>query len=73
MKTKINIIYRTEKGTEYPSYEEAIIADAIEKIPDLYMEGYRIKEITKALVNQFTFSERAITLIEEERIPNETV
>lgn len=69
---KVQIIYRTEKGTEYPSYEEATIADAIEKIPDLYMEGYRIKEVTKALVNQFTFSERATGIMLEE-IPQDEI
>ena len=49
MKPKINIKYTTEKGTLFPSYTQALIADALEKMTNIYIEEYKISRIVEQL------------------------
>lgn len=69
-KLKIQLHYKTERGTELPSYEEAVIADCLEKMENVYLDTWKVKEIATALNDYFLFSEREI-LVEEEN--NETI
>jgi hypothetical protein len=57
MKTKINIQYTTERGTIFPTYQEALIADALEKAENVYLEDYKLKNIVTCLSNRFTVTE----------------
>lgn len=70
-KYKIQINYRTEQGTLFSSYDEAVLADCLEK-SETYLEGYKIAKIVKHICDNFSIQERALTLEEEKVIPDET-
>jgi len=58
MKLKINICYKTQNGTELPSFEEALLADCLEQA-EFYLEGYKVIKIVAALHENFAFARRA--------------
>lgn len=68
-KLKIQLYYKTELGTELPSYEEAVIADCLEKMESVYLDTWKVKKIATALNDYFLFFEREILVKEED---NET-
>lgn len=58
MKSKIQIVYKTEKGTELRTYREALIADRIEKIENSCLSSGQIKLISIHLASTFLISEK---------------
>ncbi len=75
MKAKINIKYTTEKGTLYPSFSQALIADTLEKMTNIYIEEYKISRIAEQLDAVLTVEYKEA---EDENLPskepeNETI
>lgn len=64
MALKIVAQYGTEKGTLFPTYKEALVADALEKMSGIYIEDYKLKYIVKGLSEIFDFIYR------EEELPS---
>ena len=61
-KYKIKIIYKTENGTEFPTFQEALVADRLEKSA-LYLQNYILKDIVKLLCDQFYIKEKKDEII----------
>lgn len=47
-------VYQTTKGTIYPTYKKAEIADKLEQYPSLYLEDYKLAKIVEALTTSNT-------------------
>lgn len=58
MKQAIQIKYATEKGTLFSTYQEALIADTLQKQDNVYLDEYKIEQLVKCLADKFTVRER---------------
>lgn len=53
----ISIEYKTSGGTFWATKEEAMIADALESHPSIYLESYKLKAIVEAITSALVISE----------------
>jgi hypothetical protein len=54
--TEIICTYKTARGTEFDTYDEARLAHVIETTEGRYLESYRLKAIVAAICETFDIS-----------------
>lgn len=54
-KPNIKVIYKTELGTSFNTFQEALLADALQKVDGLYLEDYKLTQIVSCLHENFLF------------------
>ena len=69
---KVTIVYKTENGTTFDSYTKALIADFLEKLPQIYLKEYQVNDIATSMAESFNITSKEAPEVVE-RIEDETL